>query len=175
MICAPSNLKHRLILMTTYAAGLRVGEMMQLKPEHIDSKRMLIKVVDGKGHKDRYTMLSPKLLGELRCYYKKCRPQIYLFPSDYKKNKTKPLSYESVRTIYEKARKKAGVKNGQGLHTLRHSGVYPPLEGHASSRSRVRYQKNPSVDGPYETVHHHDLSACEPRNPVKSPQSPGSY
>jgi site-specific recombinase XerD len=121
LICAPSNIKHRLILMTTYAAGLRVGEMMQLKPEHIDSKRMLIKVVDGKGHKDRYTMLSPKLLGELRCYYKKCRPQIYLFPSDYKKNKTKPLSYESVRTIYEKARKKAGVKNGQGLHTLRHS------------------------------------------------------
>jgi len=121
MICAPSNLKHRLILMTTYAAGLRAGEVIKLKPIHIDSERMLIKVVKGKGQKDRYTMLSAKLLGELRFYYKKCRPKIYLFPSTYKKNQDKPLAYESVREIYEKARKKVGIKNGEGLHTLRHS------------------------------------------------------
>jgi site-specific recombinase XerD len=119
-ICAPSNLKHRMILMTTYAAGLRASEVIKLKPKHIDSERMLIKVVKGKGKKDRYTMLSVKLLDELRCYYKKCRPKMYLFPSTYKK-KPKPLSYESVRSIYEKARKKAGVKNGEGIHTLRHS------------------------------------------------------
>ena len=121
MICAPINLKHRLILMTTYSAGLRAGEVMRLKPENIDSKRMLIKVVNGKGQKDRYTMLSVKLLDELRHYYKKCRPQTYLFPSNYKKHKNKPLSYETVRSIYEKARKKVGVKNGEGIHTLRHS------------------------------------------------------
>jgi integrase/recombinase XerD len=121
IICVPKNLKHRLILMTTYAAGLRASEVRRLKPEHIDSKRMLIKVVGGKGRKDRYTMLSAKLLGELRHYYKKCQPQSYLFPSSYKKCKNKPLSYESVRCTYEKARKRAGVKNGAGLHTLRHS------------------------------------------------------
>lgn len=121
IICAPNNLKHRLILMTTYAAGLRVGEVRRLKPEHIDSGRMLIKVVGGKGRKDRYTMLSPKLLDQLRHYYKACRPQTYLFPSSFKKNKDQPLSYETVRSVYEKARKKVGVKNGQGLHTLRHS------------------------------------------------------
>ena len=121
IICTPGNLKHRLILMTTYSAGLRVGEARRLKPEHIDSQRMLIKVVDGKGRKDRYTMLSKKLLVELRHYYKACRPQTYLFPSSFKKNKDKPLSYEAVRSIYEKARKKVGVKNGEGLHTLRHS------------------------------------------------------
>ena len=120
IICVPKNLKHRLILMTTYAAGLRASEVRRLKPEHIDSKRMLIKVI-GKGRKDRYTMLSAKLLGELRHYYKKCQPQSYLFPSSYKKSKNKPLSYESVRCTYEKARKKAGVKKGPGLHTLRHS------------------------------------------------------
>jgi site-specific recombinase XerD len=119
IICAPSNLKHRMILMTTYAAGLRAGEVIRLKHEHIDSNRMLIKVVDGKGRKDRYTMLSPKLLDELRFYYKKCRPKIYLFPSRYKK--IKPLAYETVRETYDKARKKAGIKNGEGLHTLRHS------------------------------------------------------
>jgi site-specific recombinase XerD len=121
IICVPKNLKHRLILMTTYAAGLRASEVRRLKPAHIDSERMLIKVVGGKGRKDRYTMLSVKLLGELRHYYKKCCPQSYLFPSSYKKSNNKPLSYESVRCTYEKARKKAGVKKGPGLHTLRHS------------------------------------------------------
>ena len=118
LICTPPNLKHRMILMTTYAAGLRAGEVIRLKTEHIDSERMLVKV-KGKGSKDRYTMLSPKLLGELRSYYKKYRPKTYLFPSTYKK--TKPLAYETVREVYEKARKKVGIKNGEGLHTLRHS------------------------------------------------------
>jgi integrase/recombinase XerD len=121
LINAPNNLKHRLILMTTYAAGLRASEVIALKPEHIDSEPMLIKVEAGKGRKDRYTMLSAKLLSELRSYYKKYQPKEYLFPSSYKKDKNKPLSYEAVRCIYEKARKKAGVKKGEGLHTLRHS------------------------------------------------------
>jgi site-specific recombinase XerD len=121
IIDAPGNLKHRLLLMTTYAAGFRVGEVRRLKPAHIDSQRMLIKVENGKGRKDRYTMLSKKLLAELRRYYQACRPQTYLFPSSFAKKKDQPLSYESVRCVYEKARKKAGVKHGQGLHTLRHS------------------------------------------------------
>jgi len=121
IICTPQNLKHRLILMTTYAAGLRASEVIALKPKHIESERMLIKVEGGKGRKDRYTMLSVKLLAELRRYYRKYRPQTYLFPSSFKKRKDKPLSYESVRRIYENARKSAAVKKGTGLHTLRHS------------------------------------------------------
>jgi integrase/recombinase XerD len=138
IICVPKNLKHRLILMTTYAAGLRASEVRKLRPVHIDSKRMLIKVVDGKGRKDRYTMLSVKLLAELRHYYSKHRPQTYLFPSSYKKNKNKPLSYEAVRCIYEKARKKVGVKNGEGIHTLRHSFATHLLEaGHDIRKIQV--------------------------------------
>jgi len=121
IINIPKNPKHRLLLMTTYAAGLRASEVKQLKPEHINSERMLIKVENGKGRKDRYTMLSVKLLAELRDYYRKCRPRIYLFPSSFKKRQGKPLSYEAVRRVYETARKKAGVKRGAGLHTLRHS------------------------------------------------------
>lgn len=107
--------------MNTYSAGPRASEVARLKPEHIDSKRMLIKVVDGKGKNDRYTMLSTRFLVELRRYYKKYRPKTYLFPSSFKKKKDKPLCYEALRNVYEKARKKAGVKNGDGLHTLRHS------------------------------------------------------
>ena len=82
---------------------------------------MLIKVENGKGGKDRYSLLSKTLLVELRNYYRKHRPKTYLFPSSFKKNTVKTLSYEAVRCIYEKARKKAGVKNGSGIHTLRHS------------------------------------------------------
>jgi site-specific recombinase XerD len=120
IICATNNLKHRLILMTTYSGGLRVSETINLKPEDIDSKTMLIKV-KGKGKKDRYTLLSKRLLVELRSYYKEYRPKTYLFPSAFRKKKDQPLSYESIRTVYEDARKKAGVKKGAGIHTLRHS------------------------------------------------------
>ena len=119
IIDSPENLKHRLILMTTYSAGLRASEVISLKPEHIDSKRMLIKVEDGKGGKDRYTLLSEKLLKELRHYYKTFQPKTYLFPSSYKDKGL--LCYETVRSIYENARKKTGIKKGPGLHTLRHS------------------------------------------------------
>ena len=120
IICSTNNLKHRLILMTTYSAGLRVSETINLKPGNIDSKTMLIKVT-GKGKKERYTLLSKRLLVELRSYYREYRPKPYLFPSSFKKKKDQPLSYEAIRMIYEKARKKAGVKRGTGIHTLRHS------------------------------------------------------
>ncbi len=121
IINATDNLKHRLILMTTYSAGLRASEVTALKPKHIESKKMLIKVQKAKGGKSRYTLLSKRLLPELRHYYKTYRPKTYLFPSSYKHKKHQPLSYESLRNLYEKARKKAGVKDGVGIHTMRHS------------------------------------------------------
>jgi integrase/recombinase XerD len=119
IINAPKNLKHRLMLKTTYSAGLRASEVIALKPGDIESDRMLIKVENGKGKKDRYTLLSEKLLKELRHYYKSFRPKTYLFPSSSKKDA--PLCYESLRSVYEAARKKAGVNKGPGLHTLRHT------------------------------------------------------
>jgi site-specific recombinase XerD len=121
LITAANNLKHRLILMTTYSAGLRASEVAALKAEHIDSTRMLIKVVNGKGGTERYTILSGKLLKALRHYYRSCHPPTYLFPSSYKHRRNQTLTYQSVRSIYEKARKKAGITRGAGIHTLRHS------------------------------------------------------
>lgn len=120
IICATNNFKHRMILMTTYSAGLRASETINLKPGDIDHKTMLIKV-KGKGQKDRYTLLSNTLLVELRSYYRQYRPKTYLFPSSFKKKKDQPLSYETIRMIYENARKRAGVKRRAGIHTLRHS------------------------------------------------------
>jgi integrase/recombinase XerD len=117
IINAPDNMKHRLMLMTIYSAGLRASEALVLKAEHIDSKRMLIKGT-GKGGKQRYTLLSKKLLPELREYYRIYQPGILLFPSH---RKGKPLTYETIRSVHEKARKKAAVNRGVGVHTLRHS------------------------------------------------------
>jgi integrase/recombinase XerD len=138
VICSTDNLKHRMILMTTYSGGLRAGEVIKLKPEHIESKRMLIIVEDGKGKKDRYTLLSKRLLVELRSYYKKYRPETYLFPSSFGKRKGQTLSYETIRSIYENARNKAGVKRGVGIHTLRHSFATHLLEaGHDIRKIQV--------------------------------------
>lgn len=81
LLCV-DNLKHRVLLKTIYSAGLRVSEAVRLKPHHIESdpSRMLIRVEDGKGKKDRYTVLSKNLLKELRLYWRKCRPEKWLFP-----------------------------------------------------------------------------------------------
>ena len=77
-----SNLKHRVLLMTVYGGGLRVSEVVHLRPRDIHSERMLIRVNQGKGHKDRYTLLSARLLEELRSYWRKYRPQQqWLFPA----------------------------------------------------------------------------------------------
>ena len=121
LINATQHLKHRLILMTAYSAGLRAMEVATVKPDHIDSKNMLIKVEHAKGGKERYTVLSSRLLKDLRHYYKTCKPSLYLFPSSFKNREHQPLTYPSIRSIYEEARKKAGIKKGSGIHTLRHS------------------------------------------------------
>lgn len=103
--------------MTTYAGGLRVSELVQLKPIHIESDRMLIRVEQGKGNKDRYTLLSEQLLLNLRDYWKAYRPKIWLFPS---KDPNKPLTTMCAENAYNIAKQKAGIKRGRGIHTLRH-------------------------------------------------------
>jgi len=117
VISSPANIKHRVILMTAYSAGLRVSELVSLRQEHIDSSRMVIRVDQGKGKKDRYTILSQRLLKELCIYYKGYRPENWLFPA---KNLIQHISISSAQRIYYKAKKKAGITKGKGIHTLRH-------------------------------------------------------
>src|SRR5690348_3773041 len=80
---AVDNLKHRMVLTVCYATGLRISEAVRLKPAAIDSQRMVIRVEQGKGRKDRYVMLAPKLLDMLRDYWKRTRPGEWLFPGRY--------------------------------------------------------------------------------------------
>ncbi len=100
-----ANIKHRVFLKTVYSAGLRTGEVVRLKPRHIESdpSRMMIRVEQGKGSKDRYTVLSKHLLDELRIYWQKYKPGKWIFPGYNKENH---LGYTAARDTFKKAKKK---------------------------------------------------------------------
>ena len=112
-----TNQKHRTLLMTAYAAGLRVSELVNLKLADIDSKRMMIRVHQGKGRKDRYTILSKRLLKELRIYWRMYSPNLWLFSG---RDPEQPLPSGTAQKIYYKAKERAGIKKGKCIHTLRH-------------------------------------------------------
>ncbi len=145
---AVKSTKHRVILMTAYAAGLRVSEVTQLKLADIDSKRKTIRVEQEKGHKDRYVMLSPRLLGVLRDYWKMYRPPEWLFPGI---TQNTPISPATVRNVCRLASLASGLGKKVTPHTLRHSFATHLLEtgtdlrtiqvllGHKSPISTSRY------------------------------------
>ena len=143
-----TNRKHRALLMTTYAAGLRASEVTRLRVSDIDSARMCIRVEQGKGRKDRYVPLSPRLLVQLREYWREQRPPHWLFPGSRIDH---PISRDGAWHIYVTARDRAGITKAGGLHLLRHCFATHLLEagtelvviqrlmGHASIRSTLRY------------------------------------
>jgi integrase/recombinase XerD len=143
-----TNIKHKAILMTIYAAGLRVSEAANLKVTDIDSKNMQIRIQQAKGKKDRYTLLSHENLQILREYWKYCKPKFWLFPG-YQQDK--PLTTRSIQKIFEKAKNKAGIRKQVSVHTLRHcfathlleagTGIYhiQNLLGHTSPKTTNIY------------------------------------
>ena len=112
------SLKYRAAMMTAYGAGLRVSEAVALKVSDIDSSRKLLRVEQGKGQKDRYAMLSPRLLDVLRRYYRAARPQEYLFPSW---RQGRHMRAESLQLACREAALRAGIRKRVTVHTLRHS------------------------------------------------------
>jgi len=145
---AVSNIRHRTILTTCYAAGLRISEAVHLKPTAIDSKRMVIRVEQGKSQKDRYVMLSPKLLDVLRYYWQAVRPKEWLFPGDHP---SQPITRSAVESACKRARKLAGIAKPVTPHLLRHAFAVHLLEagtdvrtiqlllGHRSLATTARY------------------------------------
>lgn len=145
---AVKKLKHRAILMTIYAAGLRVSEALQLRIRDIDSQRMTLRVDQGKARQDRYVMLSPRLLVVLREYWKLERPHYWLFPGQ---NPQRPLTRAAVHKMFHRARLRAGIIKRVSVHGLRHSFATHLLEsgvhlrvvqlllGHRSLRSTQIY------------------------------------
>jgi len=114
------NLKHRAFLMTVYGAGLRLNEACHLRPEHIDRSAGQIRVEQGKGRKDRYTVLPERLLGELEAYWRQYRPQGgWLFAST--RHPQEPMSDGTGQKIFYQAVARAGLPDKGGIHCLRHS------------------------------------------------------
>jgi site-specific recombinase XerD len=118
IISATSNLKHRTFISLIYSCGLRLEELCNLKVEDIDSTRMQIHIRLGKGGKDRYVMLSEKILLMLREYWLIYRPQVYLFEGQ---TKGKAISRRTVQHAFSEAAIKSGINKRPCLHTLRHS------------------------------------------------------
>jgi site-specific recombinase XerD len=112
--------------MTAYSAGLRVSELVHLKLNAIHTERMMIRVEQGKGKKDRYTILSQRLLGELKRYTQTYQPVSWVF---FGKNRNCPLDITAVQKVYNRAKQKSGVEKGKGIHTLRHCFATHLLEG----------------------------------------------
>jgi integrase/recombinase XerD len=117
LLAAAVNIKYRAALSLAYATGLRVSEVVSLKVTDIDSKRMVVRVEQGKGSKDRYVMLSPYLLRLLRQWWKELEPELWLFPSYQNRH----LSARQLHRICQETAKRAGIKKRVSPHTLRHS------------------------------------------------------
>src|SRR4051794_13158786 len=118
LLDAAPSLKYRAALSVAYGAGLRAGEVVSLKVSDIDSARMLIRVEQGKGCKDRYVMLSPHRLELLRAWWRAARPQGWLFPGQ---NRVNPLTPRQLNRACHAAAERAGLDKPVSLHTLRHS------------------------------------------------------
>lgn len=147
LLKATENIKHKAILMTCYSAGLRLSELTNIKLKDIDSERMQIRVSQAKGKKDRYSILSPKLLDLLRIYFTTYKPTLWLFEGQTGGQ----YSPRSIQMIMREATLKAGIKKKISVHSLRHSFATHLLEngtdlryiqsllGHESSKTTEIY------------------------------------
>jgi integrase/recombinase XerD len=129
---AVDNLKHRMVLTVCYATGLRISEAIRLTPAAIDSKRMVIRVEQGKGRKDRYVMLPPKLLDMLRSYWKSAHPGAWLFPGRWP---GQPISPLSINRTCREVSQQCGIGKPVGPHSLRHAFAVHLLEAGTDLRT----------------------------------------
>jgi len=174
-----ASLKHRTILTVCYAAGLRISEVTRLKPTAIDSQRMVIRVEQGKGQKDRYVMLSSKLLEILRAYWKVEHPRYWLFPSPIA---GQPISRFAVEAACKKALRASGLRKRVTPHALRHGFTTHLLEsgtdlrkiqlllGHRSLATTARYLKVAtskvcSTTSPFDLLPHPLADETKPAAP----------
>jgi integrase/recombinase XerD len=159
---AIGNAKHRMVLITAYAGGLRISETLRLQATDIDSQRTVLHIHLGKGRKDRMVPLSDKLLMLLRAYYAEQRPGTYLFPGQT----DRPLSPKSIQEACKRARKAAGLRKRVTAHTMRHSYATHMLEAGTDLRTLQVILGHSSISSTaiYLHVRRHRLAAA--RSPL---------
>lgn len=155
MFSVTTNIKHRTLLMLTYSAGLRLGEATRIKVKHLVKCRKRIFIHQGKGGKDRYSILSDKMLEQLALYQKQYRPNDWLFEGAHP---LQPISNSTLQKIYQQAKSKAKILEPGGVHQLRHCFATHLLEagmsifnlqklmGHTSIRTTTIYLHTASTD-----------------------------
>jgi site-specific recombinase XerD len=131
-LTAVGDKKHRVILTTCYAAGLRIGEVLRLQIVDIDSRRMVVHVARGKGARDRYVMLSPTLLDELRAWWRIGRPTTWLFPGQ---RPDQPMHKGTIQWACRLARVRSGLRKPVTPHLLRHAFAVHLLEAGTDLRT----------------------------------------
>ena len=151
LLLAATTQRDRCLLMTAYATGLRVSELVRLKVSAIDSHRMMVRVEQGKGRKDRYTILSQRLLCELRSYWKEHRSPTYLFPN----RKGTPISIDYAQKTYNRAKLRAGIEKGTGF-------IRSALFCYSSFGSRGGSENHSDAVGSYLFAQHRALFADPP-------------
>ncbi len=161
--------KHRVLLMTVYSAGLRLNEACHLQPVHIDSARMCIRVEQGKGRKDRYTLLSRRLLDELRIYWRQYRPQQWLF---FGRDRSQPLLDATAQKIFYAAVARAKLPDRGGIHCLRHSFATHLLEDGVDLFTLKRLMGHASIATTGTYLHVGREHLAQVRSPLDEPRTP---
>jgi site-specific recombinase XerD len=157
------GLRYRAMLATCYGAGLRISEVLHLKPADIDSRRMVIRVSQGKGQKDRYVMLSPRLLALLRAWWHVARPRHWLFPSPVP---TRPLSRNAVERACQRARRRARFAKPVTPHALRHAFAVHLLEAGTDLRTIQLLLGHRSLATTARYLHIATLKICATSSPI---------
>jgi site-specific recombinase XerD len=162
LVLSVANVKHKSLLMLTYSAGMRVGEVVRLKTEDIDFQRKLIHIRDVKGRKDRYTILSDRGSATLKEYLRDYKPDNWLFAGA---NPKKRITIRTAQAIFEHARENAGIQKEVSIHSLRHSFATHLLENGVDLRyiQELLGHKNSKTTEIYTHVSNKDLSK------IKSP------
>ena len=163
---------HRLLLATTYAAGLRVSEVVALKVSDLDADRMTVRVQQGKGMKDRYVPLAKRLLHDFRVYWKTTPPGLWLFPN---RPRTRPIDITVAQKIYTMAKLRAGIRKQGGIHALRHAFATHSLEAHTADLATVQHQLgHQHISTTMRYFHLSQERIPEPTRPSICPSLPAS-
>ena len=151
LLASTTTLRERALLMTTYGGGLRVSEVVRLRVSDIDAQRGMLRVEQGKGRKDRYTLLGPRLLAELRHYWQVYRPTPpWMFPQ---RGKAAPMDPATAQRIYYAAKQRAGLTKAGGIHGLRHAFATHLLEAGTDLPTLQQLLGHDSITTTMRSVH----------------------